>query len=183
MILTRTGAPNETPVSLADVKAHLRVGHNDDDSVLLDLIDAATASVEEMCGRALVTQTWVYSFCDPGRVVSLPKLPVQTVTAITYYDRDGVVQSADVNDFYLFKSDDFANLEPKSGSAWPQTYDRDDAITVTFVAGYGSASDVPAPIRTAITMLVGHWYDGAPADDVPFGVSDLVGLYRLVWVA
>jgi len=63
-------------------------------------------------------------------------------------------------------------------------------VTVTWWGGYGaSGSDVPAAIRHAILMHVGHLYerrlaaDNVASNEVPFGVKALLdsqswGQYR-----
>jgi hypothetical protein len=46
----------------------------------------------------------------------------------------------------------------KSGQSWPATYSRDDAVTVTFVAGFPSAAAVPHRIKQMIRLLVADWW-------------------------
>jgi uncharacterized phiE125 gp8 family phage protein len=62
---------------------------------------------------------------------------------------------------------------------------RGDAVTVTYVAGYGNASDCPQLAQHAIRMLVGHWYEnresatvGAEVREVPMAVTRLCWLLR-----
>ena len=45
MTLRLDTAPAEDPVTLAEVKAHLNIGHTDDDDLLAEYIDAAVAFV------------------------------------------------------------------------------------------------------------------------------------------
>ena len=42
-------------------------------------------------------------------------------------------------------------LVPRTGIGRP--------AAITFTAGYGSPSDVPAAIRQAMLLLISHWYD------------------------
>jgi uncharacterized phiE125 gp8 family phage protein len=51
-------APVRVPVSLADVKAHLRITSTDHDDLLAGLIAAATDMAERFCNRRMVRQTW-----------------------------------------------------------------------------------------------------------------------------
>lgn len=173
------------PVSLADAKAHCRVDYSDEDALISALLDAASVAVSEMSGRVLVAETWRMSVPGASGDLRLPKSPVQSLTAITYYDRDGVGQSANVNDFFLFADEDRAILRPKDGKAWPSVQSREDALSVDFVAGY---ADVPANLRQAVLLLVGHWYlhreaVGQDVAELPLSVEALVGISRRGWVA
>ena len=185
MLLNRTAAPTTSIVSLQDAKDHLRISDSVDDFYVSGLIYAADAMLEEMTGRAILTQTWALSVNGTFDRLNLPKVPVASVSSIAYYDTDNASQTATVSDFYLFKEEDRAWLEPKPNVVWPSTYDREDALTVTFVSGY---TDIPATIRHAAMMLVAHWYEtraltqGDKAE-VPYAVTSLVGLHRLGWAA
>lgn len=192
--LKRTVAPTVTPVTVADAKTHLRIDDSDSDSYISELIEVAAEAVTEMAGKALITQTWQIK---TGQVVGraklyLPFAPVQSITSIAYFDADDASQSADTADYALKGDDDRAWIEPVGMGQWPSMYDRTDALTVTYVAGYGaSPSNVPANLRQAVKMLVGHWYENREAanhtaamvHEIPFGVREMVNLNRVGWVA
>ena len=57
--LTRITAPTLKPVSVMDVKAHLRIDTNDDDILIAAYIDSAIEEVEAWTRRAIMTQTWI----------------------------------------------------------------------------------------------------------------------------
>lgn len=187
-LLNRTSDPTTEPVSLAEAKAQLRVDHTDEDTYISALVSTATAAVEEMTGRALITQTWSLSQNGAVDRVYLPKTPVQSIDSITYYDRDEVSQTATASDFNLFSDIYRAWVEPKSNKDWPDVFDRPDSLTISFVAGYGAASDVPVEIAHAIKMLLSHWYEQRVSvseklmREVPFSVSSLLGLHKRGWV-
>lgn len=57
----RTVPPAETPVTLAEAKAHLRVDFDEDDALIGAILNAATEYLDGWDGilsRCLVTQTW-----------------------------------------------------------------------------------------------------------------------------
>jgi uncharacterized phiE125 gp8 family phage protein len=58
MSLIQTVQPAEEPVSLVEARAHLRVDHYDDDALIRLLITGARERAEQICRRALVTQSW-----------------------------------------------------------------------------------------------------------------------------
>lgn len=195
MILTRTVAPAADLVSLAEAKAHCRVEASDDDALIAGYVEAASALLDGpggRVGRALVQQTW-QAECGAltGRTpFRFPVVPLIALSSISYYDRDNASQSLSAGSVTVYKEDDRAWMVPDIGTAWPAMYARPDAITVTWTAGYGTASDVPQNIAQAARLLIGHWYEnregvvvGTSASQLPEGVDDLIGLSRLGWIA
>lgn len=150
----RTVAPATTPVSVAEAKAQMGIDADDtsQDTLIGALIASATEALELELGRALVTQTWRVDydgFCD---VLVLPMRPVQSITSITYYDAAGDVQTASTSLYGLYASSRGSHVALLSSQSWPATYVRADAVRITFVAGYGNAAAVPAPIRQAVIL-------------------------------
>lgn len=178
----RITAPTVSPISLEEVRAHLRIDHTDEDPTLQLYIDAATGYLEGPNGildRALATQSWAQAypqFTDPI-VLPLGLQPVQSVTQIGYYDPAGAAQLLDAGLYQLIPNAAGGPVIERLGNAWPATAVRDDAVTVEFVAGEGS---VAAPIRQAMLLLVGHWYaqrETAAAGntlEVPYAVTALL---------
>lgn len=186
MLLKRVSAL-ASPVLLDDARSHLRVTGSDEDMLITQQLAAAVAAVSERTGRRLGTETWSASYSSVSGDLDLPMAPVQSITSITYWDANDAQQTAQLTDFYFFADDDFATLRPKPGRAWPSANsNRMDAITVTFVAGY---SPIPAPLRTAVLMTLGHLFENREAVSVglsvaefPVGVADMVDLYRRGWI-
>jgi uncharacterized phiE125 gp8 family phage protein len=186
----RTSAPATNPVTLTEAKSQCRVDHTDDDTLIGLLISAATAYLDGyagVLGRALVTQTWrqdLESFSDPLR---LALGPVASITSVTYYDADNAVQTLAGTVYGLFSDEFGAYLALKPDQTFPSVYSRQDAISVTYVAGVADSA-VPAPIKHAILLMVGHWYANreavAPGQmyDVPMAVDALIRPYRRVGV-
>jgi uncharacterized phiE125 gp8 family phage protein len=114
--------------------------------------------------------------------------PVQSVSAVKYYDPAGVLQTATLSDFDVFGTARNKTVSPKSGFSWPVTQNRTDAIKIEYVVGFGDdITDIPQTVRHALMMLVGHWYENreeAQSDklvDVPFGFEELIGIERGSW--
>lgn len=188
--LERVSAPAVDVVSLADFKAHARIDGSADDATAGAMVAAAIARVdgEGVLGRALVTQTWAQ--WSPGDVSHLPLEmgPFQSLTSVEYYDFDGFLQTATLADFRVERRGWHRVLTPVPGKSWPAMQTRDDALKVTYVAGFGDASaDVPQDIRQAILMLAAHFYEhreavaDAKMSAVPIGVDDLLGAHRVGW--
>lgn len=189
--LRRTVAPASAPVTLAEAKAQLRIDHDDEDTLLGRLIDSAATTVEEMTGRALVTQTWRLDMPAPsGRAaIRLERAPVAALSAAVYTDGAGAEQTLALDDLRLYGDADAPLVEPVSGKTWPAAGTDVDAMRITFVAGYGDADAVPEPLRQAVLLLVAHQFERREAVGLnqlaamPFGVTMLTDLYRLGWAA
>ena len=152
-------------------QAKLRVRRDDDDdNDSIELLIAAAISqldgTEGILGRALISQIWVdiWGGFEAGERVPLALAPVASVTSITYFDADNVEQTL-LDASYGLHKDNAGGfyLRLSSGVAWPSTYHRDDAVRITYSAGYGEQpADVPAAIRLAALEMVQHWYDAGP---------------------
>lgn len=180
--------PDAPAVSLADIKAHVVAeGFTDDDDRLEGYVSAATAMFDAAgngyLGRALVTQRWSLvsgGFPASGRVV-LPVPTVQQVVSVTYYDADNAEQTLTASSYRLTVNGEFAHVDLVSGQSWPATYNRSDAVTILYDAGYGdAASDVPQVIRQAISIVADGFYkERADAESLPAGVRQMVAGFRV----
>ncbi len=175
MLLSRVTAP-AVPVAMAQIMQHLRDPL--DDAVYLDFIRAAAHNmVAEMTGRTLGAETWDYSVGSASGDLVLPKSPVQSVTSISYFDAAGAVQTATIGDFYIFAGEDKTTIRPKPGKTWPSLQDRDDAMTIRFVAGYTS---LPDALTFAVMFAAESIYEGTP---MPQAMEIQIAAYRLNWIA
>lgn len=185
-----TSAPAEDLVTLAEAKAHCHVEFSDDDALLTGLVAAATRRLDGysgILGRCLVTQSWRVDMSDWPRadVLRLPFPDVSTITSVKYFDADNAEQTVSSGLYELQADARGSFIRFRDEFTAPEVYDdRLDAVKVIFVAGYGAASAVPAPIRTAALMMVAHWYANREAaasgemHEIPLGVTALTEPYR-----
>jgi uncharacterized phiE125 gp8 family phage protein len=188
--LVRVTAPATAPITLAEAKAQMKVESSDDDTIIQRLIDAAVAfvDVQGALGKGMITQTWGQWLSPNPGTIYLALGPVQSVSAIKYYDVDGALQTATLADFNVFGTPNRISVSPKSGKSWPVTQTRDDAIKIEYIIGYGATSaSVPETVRHALMMLVAHWYDARETAtekqmyDLPYGFTDMIGIERNTW--
>ncbi len=183
------------PVSLEQVKAHLRIDHSDEDPSLQTYIDAATGWLggpNGILGKTLVGETWrqtYAAFVSPLVLAATPN-PVASVTQVRYRGIDGVQQVLDETAWSLIygpvagETGSFYQIVAPTGQSWPPTAADDDAVWVDYVAGYGEPSQVPAPIRQAILLLVGDFYahretsDAQSFTELPYALRMLLSNFR-----
>lgn len=192
--LSLYAAPAVEPVSVADVKAQLRIDHSDEDDLLAGLITAARLHVEQGILRAaLVSQTWDYTLDTwPAGVLHLPRPPLISVSSVTYTDDDGGSGTVTATNYQVVASKHSSmpgRLALTSSGTWPSVTLRDMAgVTIRFVAGFGTAAaDVPQPIRQAILLVIGDLYEnrensligqGLTVMPLPFAARMLLQPYR-----
>lgn len=208
MPLIRTVAPSAEPLTLEQVKAHLKVEIADDDALIGALLTAARQHLDGAdgwLGRALMPQTWKLTLDDfprgraGGRTgwIKLPLPPLIAVDSVTYVDADGVGQTLAESGYQLIAGGDWPScLAPAWNSEWPATRGQPSAVSVTFQCGYAgataspvdAATDVPETVRAAMKLLIGHWYQNREATslsgtgELPLGVCALLLPLRVSWV-
>lgn len=175
-------------VDLGRLKAHLRIDGDDHDLTLGAALETAIALLdgpEGELGRALVNQTWQQVLALPpfgGPLVELELSPVSSIVSVERRGDDGEWAAIPEADYDLVE---VGGRFYVAASAWPRT----SPTRVTYVAGYGGAAeDVPAPIRSAITLLAAHFFEmpspvvyGAAPVEVPISIDRLLSGYKILW--
>lgn len=169
--LKQTSGPGAEPITLAEAKAHLRISGTDENDLITALIQAAREMAETYTKRQLITATYTAKykdFPDLEGSIQIPRTPLQSVSSITYVDNQGSTQTLSTDVYEVLEDDTEAYVVLKPLQSWPEVQaERKQAVTVTFVAGYGNAgSDVPAAARSAMLMLIGHLFENRESVNV-----------------
>lgn len=182
------------PISTLDAKDHLRVSSSAEDVLIDGLVAPARSWAETYTRRAFMRQTVRYTRdrFPKGDTLELPRGPLygsSTNVTVTYFpstaQSTGEVLSSTV---YFVDTESIApRVVLEREQSWPTDVPRNaNAVQVDFKAGYGLSSDVPAGIKHAMKLLVGHWYEnregvvaGSVAREVPFTVKSLLANYRV----
>ncbi len=161
--LRRTSAISNLPVTLAEVKSHLRLNASDPthDENLTLLLEAAAERLEQDIDRQLITATYLqtqFSWLGSTAEIKLRSRAVSTVSSVVYTDEDGVQQTMD-STAYVFDSGR-GSIFPAPGTEWPCVQPNNpSAISISFTAGYGSdAGCMPRLFKAAILLGVGKWF-------------------------
>ncbi len=190
MALSLVTAPTLDPVSLAEARAQCKLDIPDEDALIAGYLLAAREHVETETHRALITQTWDLTLDEWPEQIVLPRPPVQSVTAITYLDSAGTLQTLNPSQYRLLKlaTGEWAVCRAY-GVVWPAVQSIEACITVRFVCGYGSApGSIPEALRQAILLLVEHWHKNRSAvsekgteREIPLGVERLIFPHRVFY--
>lgn len=182
-----TSAPGAEPITLAELKTHLRITGTDDDDYLTQLIEDARQELEDTTGIALITQSWQLTLDRwPGArerwwdgeveghpdilygpdqaakgSVYLPRYPLVSVDTVTVYDEDSNSSAVTIADvFDIDTQSQQGRMTLQRGAVWPIALRGTNAIEIVYTAGYGNAAtDVPAPIKRALRQMAAYMYE------------------------
>lgn len=158
----------EEPVSVSELKAHLRVTTSEQDTYLGNLIKSARLWAEDFLRYQIVSATWdkfYDSFPASGLNIWIQKSPVTSITYIKYFDSNGD-ETTWSSDYWTADFNSMpCRIYPKYGYIYPTPQAIANSVWVRFVAGYASASVVPEIVKQAILMKAGTLYEN-PTDEV-----------------
>ena len=157
-----TVEPTVEPLLASDLPTHLNTSDNEDAGYIDLLIKAARIDGERELSRAFITQTLAMklnSFPN-GCCIQLPRPPLQSVTSIVYLDTAGASQTMSSADYDVDTSREPGQIVLAPNVSWPSTEaGRVNAVTITYVAGYGLAVAVPENIKQAMRLMVADSYE------------------------
>jgi hypothetical protein len=182
--LQLVSSPESEPGSLEEAKTHLRVDFPDDDGYILALISAAREVVEGKLRRAVFQQTYALTldqfpyptgtltrspeqrenylfpsvyFADYA--IELPRSKVTAVDSITFQDVTGDTVTLPEDQYVADLHSEPTRIVPANGGTWPYINSYSPgSITITFKAGLWDGDSVPASVKHAMLLLIGHWY-------------------------
>jgi uncharacterized phiE125 gp8 family phage protein len=181
----RVSGPSVEPLTLAEVKAHLRVTHSDEDDLITAYAVAARQWCEEYTRRSFIDTTWrmtMDSFTgDDDGSIWIERADVRSITSVVYTDSSGTQQTVAAS-VYAAQTGAPGRVYLRSGASWPTPAQTPASVSITFVAGYGAAaSDVPRTVKSAILLMAANLYEnrepvavGASVSSLPLSVESLL---------
>ncbi len=179
--------PLTEPLSLQDVKEHLRIDHEHEDNLLMETLKAARQFAEFGSGQKCITQTWrQYTSAFPQNgCVDIQVAPVISITSVVAFDEEGNSSVLPPETYSVLLGEtpavlQFSNLNDTSAAA--------NGLEIDVVAGFGDFGvDVPDSLKRAILLLVAHWYEfrGAVSPQnqpvsLPAGFERLISQFKRV---
>ena len=142
----------------------MRVSNTREDDFIRDCILDAWSFIDGpngMVRRAVLPQTW--QFTTPSFRVGwlMPVQRAREIVSIRYWSEAGEDTAIAAANFFLAPHRDEigTTLFFRRSYVFPRVYDRHDAITVTFTAGFRDVTAVPRVFRRALQLIAAHLYD------------------------
>ena len=164
-MLTDIHPPPIEPISLDEAKSFLRVDNDDENAFIETLIRSAREQLEDRLNIAMIERSMRLEQSDGGDIV-LPRWPVSTIDTVSVNGQATSVFTV--------------NLRSRPVVV---TVSLGAPATIEFTAGYGpDQSDIPAPLRQAILLLVAHGYEHRDtlSEAMPLMVDALTMPYRVL---
>ena len=155
-----TGAKG-TFLDLNEVKAHLKIDHTTEDSLIQSLLIAAIGQVENITNRRLLTQTWkAYADTWPANFFTMPFGNLQSVTAVKYTDEDNDQSTLAATEYIVDTVSDPGRVMLGVNKEWPNdTLYPVNPIEIEFVCGYGvDPNFMPEVLKVAAMIMIGDMY-------------------------
>lgn len=193
-----TSTPTE-PVTLAELKAHLRITGTAEDTYLTALITSARDMCERITRRTIPQTTlvlWLDNWpCEAigwwdgvreGPVngerkdnVELPRPPVISVESVSTFDQADVEAVMNSSLYYVSNpdKDQCGRVVLRNLATWPVALRSADAVKIAYTAGYAS---VPSTLKQAIMMMAAHLYTNR-GDCDPETCAKACGAMALLW--
>ena len=161
------------PVSIPEIKAHLRVSTATtvEDALLTAMIQSAKSIGENLTKRAFIPQTYEYVMDGfPSEGLELPIAPLSTKSSevvIYYIDEAGSTITLASTMYVIDSYSEPGFIAPSHDNEWPDTFDQINSVKVEYITGYvittsvglPDVSSTPEAIKTWIKMRVGQMYE------------------------
>lgn len=174
-------APAVEPVSLEDLKAHLRISNSADDGWLTAAIKAARMAAEDYCGCIFIRRTFRQFQDQPGcpqdewwdgvreapisvlasAMVELMKRPLVSVEAVRAWDDADTSILVSPSVYYVDTTDQLqpGRLIVRRGQAWPVVMRVANGFQVDFTAGFSAdVAGLPGELTLSVKMLASYLY-------------------------
>jgi hypothetical protein len=178
--------PIQEPVTVADAKAFARIEFPDDDQIVAGLISAAREYCETAIARTIaprVRQVFFQGFMTSGGyynrfirsigpnpwwlpqaqgIMQIRQPPLQGLMNIQYVDPSSGNLLEIFSNQIIVSTGTPGRVMPQYGAVWPIARPQTDAVSFTFVAGYGTTLPLQPNTNTNGTV----YYGGPPSQTI-----------------
>jgi uncharacterized phiE125 gp8 family phage protein len=184
-------AATQDALTLAELRAWLRIDGTASDTTITALLGAAVEMVERDTGQVLLSSTFkmVLDGWPGDGVIRLPRHPVTAVSEIRHRNTDGDWQVIDAADYVLANVRNPPRIGLTVGASWPPVASQIGAVEITFVAGYANPAAVPKNLTMALRLLASHWNENREAvvvgsinSELQLAYDRLIAGHRMEWI-
>lgn len=147
---------DRTPIiALDDMKDHLRHTHTDSED---HIISALTVSMQEVA-EVITMRRWnittmALTLKNFTEFIKLPYgSPLTEVSSIQYYDSSNQLQTLNSANYDVYTHKEPGEIKIINS---PGVYERDDAIIITYKAGYANLANIPESVKIWLKMSVAN---------------------------
>jgi uncharacterized phiE125 gp8 family phage protein len=146
--------PESEPVTLNELKAHLRLNDDSEDALLTGFIKAAREVFESYTGRIVLPTTLRQHVPYFNSRVYLMRSQARSIVSVKYWDASNVLTT--LEDFH-------SDVITCPGSVWLDSYPvtsstKSPKAYVEFEAGW-EPEQVPEMVKVGIKLLAAHYYE------------------------
>lgn len=160
--------PTAEPVTVAAVKARLRLTTTADDANIALYISSAREFAERVTRRSLAAKSYALfmdRFPAPYEPIRLPAPPLTEVTAIKFYDDTLTQQTWDPTEYWVALNQSPALIVPTPGIVYPCAARVPGAVEIDFTTGPASISDDWQRVIENITIFI-YEHPGEPVPEI-----------------
>ena len=151
VVMRASGEPAAEPVTLGQLRDHIRLDDNVDDAAVLGFGISARESIEKALGFPVLSTTVTGSLESWPEDRLIVDSPVTAIDTVTFTNPSGATASW-TGWVARTSQGGVTSLRPATGQSWPQLGD-DPIITITARAGFANP---PESIVTAICMMAAY---------------------------
>lgn len=174
-------------ITLTEIKAHLRIDHSLDDTILAVYRDAATQLIEKEIAGDIQATVWAESYPDFNREFYVDNKPITAISKIEYYDSsNSLTEYTSTNYLTYIPMSARSKIQVKDDFDIPEIYNRIDAVIVTYSTGF---TVLPPLLKAAILLQIGSFYEHRENEtelslkQLAYGVERICDCYREAYYA
>jgi len=163
-ITSEASGASAEPVSVTQVKSHLKITSSAEDDLLGLYITAARQAAEDITKRALIDTQWELTIdtLDADKI-DLPRPPLSTLSTevvITYTKSTGDTTTVEATAYAVEHRNEPGFIRLAYESSWPSDIqDSEGAVRIVYRSGYTTANSAPEAIKHWIKLRAGAMYE------------------------
>ena len=165
------------PLTLSDIRTHLRLDGSDYDSILTPLIKTSRLIGEKITGRDFIEKEWrTYLDYFPSsncEGIQLRKSKLLSITSIQYYDEANTLQTLSSGDYYITNEADYSSIFINHDKSFPRTLFRKQSIIITFRTSF---PNFPQDLKQAMLSVCSYLFENT-GDCINEGNSQFKSLF------